>query len=1021
MASALVLLCSLLLPTPLIALNPKKAISQYTLRTWGASDGLPQMSVLDVFQSRDGYLWIATQEGIARFDGVRFTVFGKSDDERLLGGAVVRIAQTSNGELWFGTELGGIVRYREKDQGFEWFTAKDGLPSDHVLTLAAGSDGALWIGTDSGLARYQGGEFRTFGVVDGLPHAEITELVVDKAGLWIGTKEGLARLEGGKIERVEIPSLPTKTSIEALHSGMDGTLWISAVGQGLIALRNGQTSTYGVGEELKNDRIDALVEDKDGALWIGTVKSGLVRMADGEFSSFSAKQGLGNDWVLALTLDQEGNLWVGTLGGGLSCFVDAKVTPFGQPEGLDDSRDVRVIMQDSGDDMWIGTNVGLSRFHFGKRVSFHGEELFAGRMVTEALEDSRGRLWFGTFDNGLWRLRRNQWRGFSTENCLSSMRVSGLAEREDGTIWLGSPAGAVQIRDDECTTFGLEEGLPTEKIRFAVEDSRGVLWVGTFGRGLLRLRDGQVEEVRVLGTQSQDKRVVLCSHEDAEGTLWFGTNGGLLRIGSDGDARYLTEIEGLGSYTALCILEDDANNLWISSNDGIFKVSKQQLEELVAGKITRVGSERFDADDGMRAAECIGGTMPACWRTRDGRLWFGTINGAAIIDPKSMPQNRLPPPVAIERILFDNAKATGEPRLRAAAGTRTFEFDYTALSFIGSERLAFKYLLEGFDSAWVDAGTRRVAYYTSIPPGDYTFRVKAANTDGLWNDTGASVSFTLAPLFHQTIAFKVALAMALVLFGLALASLRIRRLRRREKNLMMAVEAHTADLRKLTEELRELALIDPLTGLRNRRFLFETVPVMFENLAAQHREMASLGTERRANLGKEVFAAFLVDIDFFKEVNDTYGHDAGDLVLKKLASVLRGCIRADDVLVRWGGEEFLIILPHTDRKFPAPLGERIRAAVEATPFELPSGERIHKTCSLGYATFPFFERSRLDVDLDQLISLADFALRRAKETGRNRCLRVRSGQRAPMNPDELLKIVTSPTTALASAIIRIES
>jgi diguanylate cyclase (GGDEF)-like protein len=1007
-------------PSKVAALNPQKAITQYMLRTWGIVDGLPQMAVLDVFQSRDGYLWIATQEGIARFDGVRFTVFGKRGNRKLPGGAVVSIAQTSQGDLWFASELGGIFRYRETDEVFEWITSKDGLPSNHVLALAADSDGALWIATDAGLARYDDGRILTFGVLDGLPHEEITALVVDETGLWIGTRQGLARLEAQKIAQVAVPGLPVGMHIEALHVGSEGTLWIGAIGQGLVAFRNGQRVRYRAMDELEKDRVVALVEDKDRALWIGTVKGGLVRLSSGVVSRFSTEQGLARDWVCALALDREGNLWVGTVGGGLSRFVDSKVTPLGEPEGLDDSQDVRVILQDRGGDVWIGTNRGLRLFRLGKRTSFAGEDLLEGKLITEAIEDMRGRLWFGTLDDGLWRLEGKQWRVFTTENCLPNMRVSGLTQRRDGSIWLGTPAGAVQIQEDECTVWGLEAGMPTEKIRFAVEDSRGVLWLGTFGSGLVRFEDERFEQVRVPGDDISDKRVVLSSHEDADGTLWFGTSSGILRIGREGEARYITEVEGLGSYSAWCILEDDANNLWISSNDGIFQVSKQQLHQLLEGQTNRIASKKFGTHDGMRADECNGGTMPSCWRTRDGRLWFSTINGAAIVDPESMPHNPRKPPVVVERVLFDGAKATGEAPFVAAAGTRTFEFDYTALSFVASERIPFKYMLEGFDSAWVNAGTRRTAYYTSIPPGEYTFRVTAANTDGVWNDAGASVSFTLEPLFHQTAFFKVVIALAFILLGIGVANLRIRQLRKREKELMAAVEERTADLRRLTEELRELSLIDPLTGLRNRRFLFETVPAMFENLLAQHREMAALGAERRSGAGKVRFATFLVDIDHFKQVNDTWGHDAGDLVIKQLSDLLRRSIRSDDVLVRWGGEEFLIVLPRTDQKFPAQLGERIRAAMEATSFELPSGVRVQRTCSLGYVLFPFLKNSPLNIELEQMISLADFALRRAKETGRNRCLQVRPGKRTPQNKVELQEMVADPESALARDFIRID-
>jgi diguanylate cyclase (GGDEF)-like protein len=1016
--AAVALVSFLVLPGSARALDPLKAITQYMYRSWGAEEGLPQLSVTDILQSADGYVWVGTQEGIARFDGVRFTVFNKRNTEAIDNVAITSIAQTDDGVLWFGTEIAGLLRYHQGK--FERLTARDGLGSNRIRDLVVEEGDTLWIGTSDGLSRYRGGEFETWDTGDGLPHPVVEVLSRGADGLWIGTPAGVARLAGERIERIEIASLSRNTSVGALLEDADGTLWIGTNGQGLVSFREGRGVSYRAADGLGDDRIEQLAEDPRGALWIGTVTGGLVRLVGDEFSSFATEDGLRNNWVASLAFDREGNLWVGTLGGGLGRFGEGKLTPFGKPEGLS-GHDVWSVFQDSKGAMWIGTNEGLNRFESGRRTPFYGEELFEGRMVIAVLEDSSGRMWFGTRTNGLWRYDGQDWRSFTTDDCLPDMRVGGLTERADGSIWFGSPAGAVRLIDDECTTFGRDQGLFADSVKFVHEDRTGTLWLGTFGGGVIRQVDDEFVPLELPEGATVDQTVVLAYHEDDHGAMWFGTTGGLLRVKRDGQQRLFTETDGLHAAAVLCILEDDEDNLWISSNYGIYRVSKRELDRVESGQAEQVTSHVFGADDGMRVAECIGGTPPACWKADDGLLWFATLDGTAIVDPDNMPRNRLPPPVVIEQVLFDGRPVSGEAPYTVRAGTRKLEFHYTALSFVASEHLPFKFKLEGFDTDWVDAGTRREAYYTAIPPGDYRFRVIAANSDGVWNREGASVSFSLEPLFHQTIAFRLVLGAALVLLGLAVAGFRIRQLRRRERELVAAVESRTADLRALTEELRDLSLRDPLTGLRNRRFLFEAVSDQFASLAAQHRAMATLGAERRSGSGRDVFAVFMVDVDRFKQVNDSWGHDAGDRVLVKLSEVLRGCIRADDVLVRWGGEEFLIVLSRTDWSYPDRLAEKVRTKIAETGFDLPNGDVIHKTCSVGLATYPFFEAGPVDVDLEQLIALADYALLRAKESGRDQCLRVRAGAGTPADRDALHEIVTDSGRAFESQMIRVES
>ncbi len=312
--------------------------------------------------------------------------------------------------------------------------------------------------------------------------------------------------------------------------------------------------------------------------------------------------------------------------------------------------------------------------------------------------------------------------------------------------------------------------------------------------------------------------------------------------------------------------------------------------------------------------------------------------------------------------------------------------------------MRFRYRLEGLDEGWRDAETRRVAPFTHLPPGTYTFQVVAASADGVWGAEPATYRFEVRPAFHQTPLFYLLVAGILLLLGGAVSGLRVRQLRVRERDLVEAVDLRTSELRRMTEELKELSLRDPLTGLRNRRYLFETVGGLVEELD-RHRRMVLAGAiDRRSGPSQEAMGLILVDIDFFKEVNDTWGHDAGDEVLQQISEVLEGCVRAGDMVVRWGGEEFLLVLSRTQASRLPEFAERVRSRVAGAPFLITGGQKLRRTCSIGYASYPFYLDCPecKDFSLEQVISAADLGLYRAKRQGRNRAVLVAPGPRVPL-------------------------
>jgi ligand-binding sensor domain-containing protein/signal transduction histidine kinase len=767
-------------------LDPGKAISQYNLDVWTSELSLPQNSVTAVVQARDGYLWLGTYGGLVRFDGVQFTVFQQGRSEGLASNSIQALLEDRQGNLWIGTNGGGLSRF--KDGVFTSFDTDDGLANDIVRTLFEDSRGTLWIGTNDGLSRFQEGRLVSYTTRDGLSNGVIRAISEEPAGvLWVGTNGGgLVRFSNGRFEAITTRDGLPSNFVFALRRDREGRLWIGTNGGGLCRKEGERLLTYTTRDGLGSDIIWSLEEDGRGSLWVGTYGGGLCRLRDRRFSCFSSRQGLSNDFVRALLADREGSLWIGTYSGGLNRLRDGKVTTYTKREGLADDF-ARAIFEDSEGTLWIGTTGGgLSRFRDGKfRTYGPGEGV--GSDVRALHETPDGALWIGSAGHGLARLERGRFRRYTTGDGLAHMNVSALASDRDGALWVGTNGGGLsRLREGGWTTWTARDGLAGNFIMAALVDREGAIWVGTDGSGLGRFKDGRFTTyTRRQGLASD---IVFALHEDANGALWIGTAGGLSRF-RNGRFETLTTRNGLLDDVVFQILED-AGSLWVSGNHGISRVARADLEAALADPSRSVSPAAYGTADGMKSRECSGVAQPAGIRTRQGQLWFPTARGVVMIDPTRNPRNTLPPSVKIEQV-----QADGQPVGPVVSpGKERWEFRYTGLSFLAPQKVLFKYKLEGFDHDWVPADTRRVAYYTRIPPGHYTFRVIACNNDGVWNDTGDRVRFTLRPYFHQTGWFYGIVGVSVALAGAGLVRLRVRSLEAHKRELEALVEARTRDL-----------------------------------------------------------------------------------------------------------------------------------------------------------------------------------------------------------------------------------
>jgi signal transduction histidine kinase/ligand-binding sensor domain-containing protein/CheY-like chemotaxis protein len=773
---------------PVSALDPSRDLSRYGHDVWRIEQGLPQDTIQTLAQTADGYLWIGTQRGLARFDGVRFTVYSPANTPALHSQAIDTLLADPDGSLWITTDGGGLVHRRKggDSASLTTFTTADGLPTDRLRRLVLDPDGTLWIGTSqAGLVRRKAGRLARIG---GLTQGTVTGLFRDRRGsLWIGTERGLARLnpltplDTGHVSVLTVRDGLPHDRVTAIQAGPRGGLWIGTA-RGLAYLED-KRFTLPV-PELAGEEILCLLTDRGGTLWIGT-RTGLGRWSGGRFERVPPGSELAGEAVSALFEDREGSLWIGTASGGLHRLKDVAFTGLSRADGLT-GFPVWATYEDRRGDIWIGSNSGLDLLRGGRLTPFPGQEALRHEVVRAIAEDAEGSLWLGTYQ-GVYRLRDGQVTVFA-EAGLPDSRVLTLQFDRRGALWVGTFGGLVRLQGGQATVYTQWQGLSNDRIYALHEDREGTLWIGTKD-GLNRLSDGQVEALPP--RTGAPAGAVFSLSEDAAGTLWIAGEAGLFHY----RGGIFSGWRGVAEGGFLLVLDDGLDSLWVC-NQGALRIRKSDLESLAPGR--KVPYRSFDAEDGMPSSECSGIGRPAGLITRDGRVWLPTVRGVAITDPSHLPFNRLPPPIVIEGIAAGDRPpvAPRDPAVLLPPGTDRFEVRYTALSLIDPAKVRFRYRLEGFDRAWVDAGSRRTADYTSLPPGRYTFQVAAANNDGVWSGV-TQVHLRLEPRFVQTFWFAAACAAAAALLLACALRLRSRALHRRQRDLERLVEERT---RALAEE-----------------------------------------------------------------------------------------------------------------------------------------------------------------------------------------------------------------------------
>ena len=752
--------------------------ANYLTRVWQTEQGLPQNTVTAILQTADGYLWIGTQQGLARFDGTRFVVFNSANIPAFKSDCISALLADPEDGLWIGTEGGGVIRCRAGH--FQNWSVLDGLSSDMVTSLAAGADGDIWVGTVYGLNRFQAGRFTTYTEAEGLPGAEVLALAADgKGGLWVGTEQGLGRFAEGELHAVESGDL----RIERLIVDRVGDVWVGGQAYGLLRAKQGQGALQPV---LPVGQVTALGQASPDGLWVGMGGERLQRVQSGRTIGIE-RQPLEAP-ITCLHEDREGNLWVGTEGGGLARLTPRQLVTLTRKEGLPGDV-VNALMEDAAGRLWVGSQAGdvlvHENDHFA-RVSLSDRDVRSAPVLALCASPD-GSVWIGTRGNGPFRWQQGKVTVPSLGGSSLPAIVTALFVDREAGIWVGTEAeGVLCRRDRESTRYTISNGLSRNEAICIAQTQDGAVWLGTRGAGLNRIHTNSVSTFGQKDGLASD--AIRALHADADGALWIGTSAGL-SVYHDGRFFTYTRRHGLMDDIISQIVSDDRGQLWLGCNRGLLCVPRRELIQVADGNRAWFTCVPFGTQDGMLSPECLGGRQSAALKDRAGRLWFATLRGLVRVELSPSRAADLGPTVLLERawlneeeVVADPIAGRGEPArmqlVRVPPGGAKLELQYTATTLRAPEKTRFRYRLEGFDPEWVNAGENRRALYSQLPAGEYRFRVAACNANGVWNLEGATLGVIVLPHFWETAPFKVVLGVGAV--AAVGAGLRLRRSRQRQ-------------------------------------------------------------------------------------------------------------------------------------------------------------------------------------------------------------------------------------------------
>lgn len=934
-----------------LGMDPQVPFHAFVLDHWGVEQGLPQITVLDITEDRAGFLWVNTQAAVARFDGTRFVTF----DRASAGVDTSMLAATwadPQGQVWFGGAHGLL---RERDGRFV------ALGGDAVNAIIDAGDGTPLLATAKGLARVRNDRIEA---VPGYSGAAFS-LLRDGGTLWIGGLGRVCRLE-------PTTDSPAATCVEqtagsqhvaiSRMAGTRGSLWLGTR-LGLMRLDGDRIVPSGLDAGLDATAIESLLVDRGGTLWIGTVPALYRRLPSGSLEQVDDGDLVRHPWVRALYEDHAGNLWMGTHIEGLYRAWNGWTRRVSGRDGVDDTLVWSIVRAPQGG-IVLGTNSGVQIFD-GKRV----HPLIPGSALPnpsayELFHDHRGRLWVGT-RAGIAVFEHGRKVAPPALAALDNLRIDDIREVADDDFWIGTSEGLYRWRQGGLVRADPDASAAAAIIRTILPLAPGRLYLGTED-GVREWHDGKLEEpawARPLRGHFVTRLAML-----GPGLLGVATSDAGVGAMVDGQLRMTSQKDGLPSDNAWT-LDVIGSDLYVGSIAGAWRLPLAQLPR-PGSPARRVAPQRIAGEERssrVNSGRCCNGGAGARSLIDGDIIWYSTTDGALGVDTRALGTPPKPPPAMIESVERAGRQFLGDA-FELHEGARDLAIHYTA-PYLRPGALRFRYRLEGYDATWQDAGERRIAFYTHLPPGSYRFRVAATVSGAPGYGGEANLPVRVTPFWYERTWVRLAAALLLCLVVALLLRWSMRSQRRRNAWLEAQVAQRTEQLTRAVERLRvtNLALAeeshtDALTSLHNRRYLLKRLPGVLD--------------------GDACIGVLQIDIDYFKEVNDRYGHAVGDAVLRELGRMLTAARRDSDITVRWGGEEFLLLLAGVDAAGALGIAERLRREITAQAFPDGRGGSLRLTCSIGFSMHPLAAHADA-CTFEAALELADLALYRAKQDGRN--------------------------------------
>ena len=949
-----------LLPSVACALDPQERFHDYVRDNWSVENGLPQISVLTVTQDGTGYIWIGTQNGIARFDGVRFTVF----DRRTTGidTTMATVSYTDDaGQPWFGTAHGAL---RYAHGRFDLLQAGNGNAA--VQGISQAPDGSMLFATSLGVMRLNDSSLQP-AMLEG---ERSCSLLRDGDTLWVGQTGALTRIDSAGVARFALPAAARNACITHIGTAENSDLWLGTTA-GLFRWHAGQVLHSGLDPELDSRATESLLRDHDGNQWFSTAPTVFRLRPNGRLERVGEEDFVRDSWILSIFEDREGDLWFGSQTEGLFRLWDGWVTRVSRRDGLADPFVWSVARNPQGE-IVLGTNsnVAVSGAD-GVKELIPGSHL-PNPSAYNLFYDSAGRLWVGT-RGGIAIYSKGQILRPPALLELDPFQINAIAQNGE-EFWIGTSGGLYRYRDDKLTRIGAPPGQAVARIRSIYISGRDELLVGT--ESGLRVVRGDAVTIPDWAAPLEGRMI---SHVGAinERLIGIATLDAGLGLFGNGQLTLLTSDHGLPSDNAWTFRTIN-DYLYVAGIEGVWRLPVAALPKPGSTSAPDIAPQMVLSASGrergsQRVRCCNGGAQARSAIDDDAGMWLPSISGALRLDTKEIAYSKQAPPLLIEALRHGNRWRTpAGGALQLDDSSRDIQVDFTALSFRDPHSLRFRYRLAGYDADWVDAGARHSAFYTNLPPGHYRFEVEASLPDAAFGHSQAALEIDLAPHWYERASVRALLAaLAACLIGL-LVSLRLRGYRAAQKRLEALVAERTRALSRANKRLHQANQVlafesqtDPLTGLHNRRFLIDHASELFDGTRADKT------------------ALLLLDLDHFKQVNDRHGHAAGDEVLIQLARMLEQQARDGDHLLRWGGEEFLIVAKASRPEQGLEIAERIRLAIARHAFTTANGRTLHLTCSIGVSLHPLRSDRGQASDWSMTLELADTALYRVKQEGRN--------------------------------------